>query len=199
MPNPSQSSQQPEVEGRSAPRFRLEPVADVQAHGARWNGSIALVPVDGADDVEAHMPGRWRDPVPGAETEAHGARVVEVASIVLETLDGKQVGLEPAGPDDVEGHIGRWGTLVPDVEGHGFKLRDPAADVEGHGYRWRSPLADVEGHDAAADVTFRRMTITPAGGGDAIVLESAGPGPGGELTYRAVSGLSDVEAHGRYR
>jgi hypothetical protein len=110
MSNPSQPDQQPEFEGRAAVRFRLEPVADVEAQAMRGRGPIALVPVDEAD-VEAHM---------------------------------------------------GWAVATISSSATGRGRRGPRLPVD--------PVGDVEGHAVGADVTFRRMTITPADGGELIVL-----------------------------
>src|SRR4051794_22394509 len=102
----------------------------------------------------------------------------------LETLDGEQVTLEPAGPDDTDAHAYKWtGCPVADVDGHSLRAHVApveAPDVESHVFKHGGPQVQAHG------VTFQRMTITPADGGEAIVLEPVGPDADGELVYRAV-------------
>jgi len=160
-------------------------------------GPIVVVRTE-LPDVEGHAIKIRFEPVPGPEVESHGAaRTIDIESFTLERVDGGPLKLIPARPDDVEGHGFRIRAPEPgpEVESHAIKIRfEPVPDVEGHGFRMRAP-SEVEAHALERPIEVTRLTVTPAGDGEPIVLEPLGADAEGEATYRVLSGLPEVSGH----
>ena len=96
--------------------WRRSQAPDIEGHSARAQFAPAEAP-----DVEAH--GRYRGPVAGAETEAHGVpgKVTFWRMTITRADGGVPIVLEPAGPGADGELIYRAVSGLADVKGRMYK------------------------------------------------------------------------------